>query len=315
MCGLPLLPLYGETFDDLLIPADAIQGFDTLVVDLQDVGARCYTYFSHLALLMKQLSGLSKAVVVLDRPNPIRGDRVEGPPLRAGWESFVGMLPIPMRHGLTIGEAAQVVAGLWGPDLDLKVIPMEGWDRAMGFQDTGLDWFPPSPNIPTPLTALVYPGTVFLEATNVSEGRGTTRPFELFGAPFVGDPEALARDLNGLGLPGVHFRPLRFMPRFDKFEGQTCGGCWVHVTDPQIFRPVLTGLAVVGVMRDRYPEFRFLDRAYEFDDRGAARLLAGDETVFDFLLGRLELSQLKAYFVHEEADFMQWRRDFLIYEG
>lgn len=313
VCGLPMFSLYGNKKSDLSIPAQMLDEFDCLVFDLQDVGTRCYTYFSHLVLLMRQLAGTGKRLVVLDRPNPI-GGTVEGPPLAKGWESFVGMLPIPMRHGLTAGEAATMARQVEGLDIDLVVSPVQGWKRGFLFDETGLQWLPASPNMPTLNTALVYPGMVFFEATNISEGRGTTAPFEFFGAPFIKDPTALAARLNDEGLPGVYFRPLFFRPRFDKFQGQTCGGCALHITDRKEFRPLLTGLFLVSVLRESFIEFRFLDRPYEFDDRGAARLLSGDSMIFDFLSGKLDFYTLKAYFRTREADFLQIRREFLLYE-
>ncbi len=312
--GLPVKSLYQDTEDDLLIPQDMLDTFDCLVFDLQDVGTRCYTYISHLVLLLRQLQGSGKRIVVLDRPNPIGGAIVEGPALARGWESFVGMLPVPMRHGLTVGETVRLALSVEKLDTDVEIVPMEGWHRAMSFDETGLAWVPPSPNMPTPKTALVYPGMVFLEATNVSEARGTTTPFEMFGAPFIRDPDRLAKRLNSEGLTGVHFMPVFFKPRFDKYEGQVCGGCALQVTNATLFRPLLTGLFVVSVLRDMYPGFRFLDGPYEFDDRGAAYLLAGDRVVYDFLYGKTTFSTLKDYFREQEGHFLSFRKDFLLYD-
>jgi len=313
ICGIPMYTLYGEKKEELVIPAGMLDEFDCLVFDLQDVGARCYTYFSHLALLMRQLSGTGKRLIVLDRPNPIGGDMVEGPQLAKKWESFVGMLPVPMRHGLTAGEAARLVLKNEAPDLDMEIIPMKGWSRGMMFDETGLPWIPASPNMPTLNTAIVYPGMVFFEAVNISEARGTTTPFESFGAPFITDPWSLADRLNAKSLPGVLFRPTFFRPRFDKFQGQTCGGCAIHVTDRKAFKPLSTGLFVISVLRDSFDGFEFLDRPYEFDARGAARLLSGDDTVYGFLTGKLDFHTLKHYFHTREQAFLRFRQEFLLY--
>lgn len=314
ICGLPLISLYGNTKQDLSIPTEMMDQFDCLIFDLQDVGTRCYTYLSHLVLLMRQFSGTNKRILVLDRPNPIGGMQVEGPPLVKSYESFVGMLPVPMRHGLTAGEAANMVMTIEDLAVDMTVVPMQGWKRDMMFHETGLPWIPASPNMPTLNTALVYPGMVFLEATNVSEGRGTTTPFGLFGAPFIRDPDALAGHLNDYGLPGVYFRPVFFKPRFDKFKNQTCGGCAIHVTNSIKFHPVLTGLLIISVLRDSFADFRFPDRPYEFDDRGALRLLSGDDTVYGFLSGNVDFHTLKDYFHTREREFLQIRREFLLYD-
>src|SRR5512137_69271 len=229
---VPVYSLYSETREPT---AEMLRGLDVLVVDLQDVGARIYTFVYTMANCLRAAARHGLPVVVCDRPNPIGGEAVEGPMLEPGYESFVGLFPIPMRHGMTVGELAVLFNSHFGIGADLEVVKIEGWSRADYFDETGLPWVIPSPNMPTLDTAIVYPGLVALEGTNLSEGRGTTKPFELFGAPWI-DGHALAAKLNGLGLPGVRFREAWFTPSFSKFQGQLCGGCQIHVTDRGAFR-------------------------------------------------------------------------------
>src|SRR5262249_46950024 len=227
--GLPVVSLY----DRALAPREALlSGLDALVVDLQDVGARYYTFVWTTALCMQACARAGVPVVVLDRPNPLGGLRMEGnlPDPRAA--SFVGLYPLPARHGMTIGELAAYLNETHALGCDLTVVPMQGWRRAMRWEDTGLPWVAPSPNMPTPDTARVYPGGCLIEGPNLSEGRGTTRPFELVGAPFL-DGRRLATALGRRALPGVAFRPAVFRPAFHKYRGQLCGGVQVHVTDAQ----------------------------------------------------------------------------------
>ena len=268
--------LYGSTFASLSPTAEMLRGLDVLVIDLQDVGARYYTFVATMGLCMAACGRAGIPVVVCDRPNPIGGALVEGGPVRAGYESFVGLYSWPQRHGCTAGELARHLAATAQAPCALEVVPMRGWTRAMSFADTGLPWVLPSPNMPTPDTALVYPGMCLLEGTNVSEGRGTTRPFEIFGAPWI-DGARLAEALEARALPGVRWRPLGFQPTFHKHAGQACGGVQLHVTDPAAFRPVRAGCEVLAALRalggDR---FAWRDEAYEYvRDRLAVDLLAG----------------------------------------
>lgn len=301
--GLPVFSLYGEHRRPT---AAMLEGIDTLVVDLQDVGARYYTFVWTLLLCLDACAAAGKRVVVLDRPNPIGGVEREGALLEPAHASFVGLAPLPMRHGLTLGELA---LWLWrwraGPGaahewraargdaptapmrspapppaptlpptsppppppspLDLEVVPMRGWRRAMPFDATGLPWVLPSPNMPTQDTALVYPGMCLLEGTELSEGRGTTRPFEIFGAPGV-DPDALVARLDGWRLPGAAFRPLHFQPTFQKHAGRLCGGAQIHVRDRAAFRPCLTAVAVLAAVRDTAPAaLRWREPPYEYE--------------------------------------------------
>ncbi|HWR89865.1 MAG TPA: DUF1343 domain-containing protein, partial [Dissulfurispiraceae bacterium] len=216
------------------------------------------------------------AVVVLDRPNPINGTATEGPILDPAFSSFVGLRPLPVRHGMTIGEIGAWLAGTFHHSLDYHVIPMEGWTRDLWFDETGLPWVMPSPNMPTPETALVYPGMCLLEGTSLSEGRGTTRPFEIFGAPFI-DSESLVRSLEAYRLPGVRFRPLSFEPTFQKHAGKLCGGAQIHVTNRRVFRPFKTAVAIIRAVRQLYPgEPIWRDPPYEYE---------AEKLPFDILAG------------------------------
>ena len=260
---VPVYSLYSETRE----PTDEmLAGLDALVIDLQDVGTRIYTYIYTMAYCLKAAARTGLPVIVCDRPNPIGGVAVEGPMLEKGYESFVGLYPLPMRHGMTIGELARMFNEHFALGAKLEVIPMQGWSREMYFEDTGLPFILPSPNIPNVESEVVYPGTVLFEGMNVSEGRGTTKPFELLGAPWVRDPEAFARGLNALGLPGVIFRPHSFEPTFHKHAQALCGGCQIHVTDRTTFRSVETGVAAAIAFRDAGADaFAWREPPYEYE--------------------------------------------------
>ena len=244
--GLPIYSLYGDTKKPT---AEMLENIDVLCFDIQDVGTRFYTYMSTMALAMESAKEQNKLFVVFDRPNPIGGLNVEGPVLKAGFESFIGMYPIPIRHGLTIGELALLFNKQFGIESNLAVVPMSGWQRSMYWQDTGLPWVMTTPNIPTPDTALVYPGTGLLGATNISEGVGTTRPFELVGAAWL-NAAAAADRLNERKLPGAYFRPTYFTPRFGQHSGINQGGVQIHVVDKTAYRPILTAITILEVMRE-----------------------------------------------------------------
>lgn len=261
--GLPVLSLYGPRRAPT---PPMLRGLDVLVVDLQDVGARYYTFVWTMALAMRAAAQAGVRVIVLDRPNPL-GGVVEGNLPDPAYASFVGLYPLPARHGMTIGELARFLDAEYGLGCDPVVVPMRGWRRAMAWEDTGLPWVAPSPNMPTPDTARVYPGGCLIEGTNLSEGRGTTRPFEWVGAPYL-DAHAYADALGRLGLPGVHFRPVRFQPTFHKWAGRLCGGVQVHVTERERFKPFLTGLALIAGARRLAPgRFRWCRPPYEFERR------------------------------------------------
>jgi uncharacterized protein YbbC (DUF1343 family) len=252
--GLPLYSLYGETKRPT---AEMLANVDLLLFDIQDVGARFYTYIWTMSYVLEAAAENGVPVIVLDRPNPINGLILEGPLLEPGCASFVGRYPIPLRHGMTVGELAQLFNAEQGLHADLTVLPMEGWQRGTWFDQTGLPWVPPSPAMPKLETAIVYPGTCLLEGTNVSAGRGTATPFELVGAPWI-DAYHLSAALNDEHLPGVRFRPASYIPWSAKHEGATCHGVYLHVLDREAFRPLSAGLHVVSTLRSLWP------RAFEW---------------------------------------------------
>ena len=259
---VPVYSLYSETREPT---AEMLAGLDALVIDLQDVGSRIYTFIYTMANCLIAARRHGVKAIVCDRPNPIAGADVEGPMLVRGYESFVGQYPIPMRHGMTIGELAQLFNAEFGIGADLEVIEMHGWTRGMYFDVTGLPWVMPSPNMPTLDTAIVYPGTVLFEGTNVSEGRGTTRPFEITGAPWP-VAERFAEQMNALGLAGVFFRPAVFEPTFQKHAKTACAGCQMHVRDRRSFRPVEAGVALIKAFRDAGPgQFAWRQPPYEYE--------------------------------------------------
>jgi uncharacterized protein YbbC (DUF1343 family) len=261
---IPVYSLYGEHREPT---AEMLNRLDVLAVDVQDIGARYYTFIWTMYLCMRACEKQQVAVVVLDRPNPINGVTTEGPVLDSDYRSFVGMHPIAVRHAKTIGELAQQFRNEAFPECELSVLPMKNWKRQMWFDQTGLPWVMPSPNMPTLDTATVYPGMCLLEGTNISEGRGATRPFEIFGAPFI-DADRLCTELNKLRLPGVFFRENYFQPTFHKFARELCGGAQMHVIDREIFQPFLTGVQIIKRIRKMYPEqFRWKQPPYEYETK------------------------------------------------
>jgi uncharacterized protein YbbC (DUF1343 family) len=309
---VPVYSLYSETREPT---AEMLAGLDILVLDLQDVGTRIYTYIYTMANCLVAARRHGVKVVVCDRPNPIGGVQVEGPMLLPGWESFVGQYPIPMRHGMTIGELARLFNEHFGIGADLHVEPMTGWRRDFFHDDAGAPWVMPSPNLPTLDTAIVYPGTVLFEGTNVSEGRGTTRPFELVGSPGV-DADRLAESLNRRGLPGVHFRAAHFEPTFHKHAGQRCGGCQIHVLDRRVFRPVLTGVAILAAIRSLDADgFCWRPPPYEYEhDKLPIDILAGSSDLRDQLEVRVAPEEIARSWEPSVAEFVDLRRRFLLYE-
>jgi uncharacterized protein YbbC (DUF1343 family) len=312
--GLRVHSLYGDSVESLKPTADQLRGLDLLVIDLQDVGSRYYTFQATMLYCLEAAGVCGVGVVVLDRPNPLGGAAVEGPTVRPGFESFVGPHPVPTRHGLTLGELALLYRAERGLTVALDVVPCDGWRRGMTFDETGLPWVLPSPNMPTVETAVVYPGQCLLEGTNLSEGRGTTRPFELCGAPWV-DPRALAGRLEADGLPGVRFRPAWFRPTFQKFAGADCGGVQLHVTDRAAFRPVRAGLAVLAALRELSgPGFAWRTEEYEFvADRPAIDLLFGSDRERLALDAGRPCAEVAAAWEPEEAAFRARRRPHLLY--
>lgn len=308
--------LYGDTAASLRPTATQLAGIDTLVIDLVDIGSRYYTFQATMKYCLEAAVPLEICVVVLDRPNPLGGHLVEGPAVRLGSESFVGAHDIAIRHGLTIGELARLYAAELNLDAAaLDVVRCEGWRRGMQFEDCRLPWVLPSPNMPTADTAVVYPGQCLLEGTNLSEGRGTTRPFEICGAPWI-DGESLARRLAACDLPGVVFRPLTFRPTFQKHAGIDCGGVQMHVTHRDLFRPVRASLALLVEMRRQDPErFAWRTETYEFvDDPIAIDLLFGSDRERLAIEAGVDWREIAAAWEPEERAFAERRRGALLYD-
>lgn len=314
LAGTELVSLYGSSADSLVPDNSALDDIDLVLFDIQDVGTRYYTYVNTMALFMRALAGRDIEFMVLDRPNPLGGLAVEGPPLAPGYESFVGVFNVPVRHGLTAGELARLYIKEQNLDITLTVTPMADWSREMYFDVTGLHWVPPSPNMPTLATALVYPGMCLLEGTNISEGRGTTTPFEIAGAPFA-EAESLAGRLNTMNLPGAYFRPVSFRPTFNKFGGMICNGVCIHVTDRRTYLPFLTGVSFVKAMRDLFgDDITFPRGVYEFNDTHPAfDLLAGGADIREAILGRKELDAISDSWKDYEREFAERRKEFLLY--
>ena len=311
---VPVYSLYGATVESLTPRREQLQGLDALVIDLQDVGARYYTFVWTMALCMAAAGQVGVRVLVCDRPNPLDGLTTEGNLIKPGFESFVGLHPLPNRHGLTPGEIARYVQRWRGVECDLEILPLRGWRREMVFEDTGLPWVYPSPNMPTVDTARVYPGMCLVEATKLSEGRGTCRPFEVAGAPGI-DPEALAAELSRCNLAGCRFRPLYFRPQFQKHAGKTCGGVQIYVTDRRRFDSYATGVAFLQSVRRIAPEaFAWRAKPYEFVvDIPAVDLLAGDDKLRLVLEADADLAELAAEWARERAAFEEIRREAFLY--
>ena len=312
--GIRVHSLYGSEEESLTPTAASLEDLDVLVFDIQDIGTRYYTYVWTMVLAMRACAKAGVAFVVLDRPNPIGGVRVEGGDIREGFDSFVGLRSLPNRHGLTACEIATWAAREEKLDVDLTCVTMQGWQREMSFRDTGLPWVLPSPNMPTQETALVYPGMCLLEGTGISEGRGHTRPFEVSGAPYV-DGDALASLLAKQDLPGVAFRPMTFTPTFDKFEGIACDGIQQHITDTNTYLPYKTGVAIVWAVRTLWPKsFSWRSDAYEFvDDIPAFDLLAGSAELREGIDAGADLGALASTWAEAEARFVEERQSWLLY--
>jgi uncharacterized protein YbbC (DUF1343 family) len=307
---VPIYSLYSETREPT---AEMLSRLDVLVIDLQDIGARIYTYIYTMANCLRAAGRHGVPVIVCDRPNPIGGD-IEGETLVRGYESFVGLFPIPMRHGMTMGELARLFNQEFGLGASLEVVTMEGWGRGMYANETGLPWVMPSPNMPTLDTAVVYPGTVLFEGVLISEGRGTTRPFELLGAPWI-DAERFAGAMNAHELPGVHFRPAVFEPTFQKFAKQACSGCQLHVTDRRAFRPVITGAALIREFRRSHPEkFSWRQPPYEYEyTMLPIDILAGSAALRIQIEADMPLGDIAASWDADEQAFQRTRQPYLLY--
>jgi uncharacterized protein YbbC (DUF1343 family) len=308
---VPIFSLYSETRE----PTGAmLEGLDFLIIDLQEVGTRIYTYVYTMANCLRACARHGVKAIVCDRPNPISGARVEGPMLRPEWTSFVGQFPIPMRHGMTIGELARLFNEHFGIGADLDVVSMEGWRREMYFDHTGLPWIMPSPNIPTLDSAIVFPGAVLVEGTTLSEGRGTTRPFELIGAPWI-DGDRLAAAMNRRELPGVRFRSVFFEPTFQKHARTTCGGCQIHVIDRAAFQPVATSVALLEEFRQQDPgRFGWKPPPYEYEhERLAIDLLYGSDDLRRGLEAGHSADRITAGWTDEVNTFLPIRQQYLLY--
>jgi len=313
--GPETVSLYGDSINTLRPVEEMLEGVDTVLFDILDVGARYYTYVNTMAMFMESLSGRDVEFVVLDRPHPLGGVAVEGPSLEPGFESFVGVFHVPVRHGLTAGELALWYRERHRLDLDLKVIGMMGWRRSMLYAQTGLPWVTPSPNMPTPETALVYPGMCLLEGTSLSEGRGSTTPFQLCGAPFI-DPEEYSALLNAQDVPGVIFRPTYFRPTFNKYSGLALGGVFLHVTDPASFKPFLTGAAVVWAARKLYGErCSFPHGVYEYNSKHPAfDLLAGSAVLRGMIAAGADIMSIAASWISDEERFLETKKSLHLYD-
>ncbi len=312
--GIPVVSLYGDEASSLRPSPESLEGLDAMVVDLQDVGSRYYTFVYTMAHVMEAAAPLGLPVAVLDRPNPIGGERVEGPILEPGWESFVGRYPLPVRHGMTAGELARWFNETQGIGCDLRVVDMTGWERTMRFDRTGLPWVPPSPNMPTLRTALVYPGGCLIEGTQLSEGRGTTLPFELVGGPGL-DARAFAARLRARDLAGVIFRATAFRPMFQKHAGETCHGVQIIVTDDSTFRPFETYLAILAAALEvGGGRFAWRTEAYEFEtERRAIDLLCGNDWIRAGLESGADLDELAGRWRPALEAFRRDRKPFLAY--
>jgi uncharacterized protein YbbC (DUF1343 family) len=308
---VPVYSLYSDTREPT---AAMLKGLDSLVIELQDVGTRIYTYAYTMANCLRAARTHGLPVIVCDRPNPIGGVAVEGPLLDERFTSFVGQFPIPMRHGMTMGELARLFNDHFGIGAALDVVKMSGWLRAAYFDETGLPWVLPSPNLPTLDSTIVYPGTVLFEGTNVSEGRGTTRPFELIGAPWV-EPEAFAARVNARGLPGVHFRPVVFEPTFQKHARIACGGCQLHVTDRAAFRAVATGVVLIEAFRAAGPDrFGWRQPPYEYEhSKMPIDILYGSAGLREGLDRGVRADELIRGWDDQMPAFLKIREKFLMY--
>lgn len=318
--GITVRSLYGNNVESLSPRIEDLEDLDLLLIDLQDVGTRYYTFVQTMAYCMKTASKIGIKVMVLDRPNPLGGSLWEGSPLFTSCRSFCGLAPVPQRHGLTIGEMAllynQGLGDLPPISADLEIIPMTGWKRDLYFDELDMPWVFPSPNMPTIDTATIYPGTCLFEATNISEGRGTTKPFEVVGAPFI-NPTVWIKETLALpfSIKGVTLRPLEFEPQFHKWRGQTCGGVQIHVTDRQLFCPFRLGLALVASAFHTWPEsFSWRKEAYEFiEDIPAIDLLYGNENFRSVLHDGDDLSSIEEEIMNYEENFSKDRQPFLLY--
>ncbi len=309
--GKPIYSLYSETREPT---EEMLADLDVIVVDLQDVGCRIYTFVYTMANCMRAAKKFGKKVVVCDRPNPIGGIGVEGNVTETAFTSFVGQFEIPTRHGMTCGELAKMFNEHFGIGCDLEVVTMDGWSREMWGVETGLPWVLPSPNIPTVDTCVVFPATVHIEGTELSEGRGTTKPFEINGAPFI-DPYVWVAELDKFNFPGIAFRHNFFRPTFQKWAGMTCGGVQIHVTDRETFTPVIVGIAMVKTAYDLYTEqFQWKQSAYEYVfDKNPFDVVSGTNKIRKQIGAGVSLAEIEAEWQRDLLIFKELREQFLLY--
>ncbi|MGW8460790.1 exo-beta-N-acetylmuramidase NamZ family protein [Bacillus atrophaeus] len=301
--GLPVYSLYGKTKKPT---PEMLKNVDVLVFDIQDVGTRYYTYIYTMAYAMEAAKENGIPFIVLDRPNPQGGQQVEGPVLEPGYSSFVGLYPIPLKHGMTIGELALLFNKEFKINADLTVVKMKRWKRKMNFEDTGLPFVLPSPNMPTIDSTFVYPATGLIEGTNVSEGRGTTKPFEFIGAPYMKSTQ-LEEKLNSLGLPGVTFRAASYIPTFSKHQGKLCHGVQIYVTDRKKFEAVKTGLSLIKTIHDLYPD------DFEFLATGSFDKLIGNSWVRTKIEEGADIQEITDAYQKPLKEFKKLRKKYLIY--
>jgi len=309
--GLPIFSLYSETREPT---AEMLSRIDTIVFDLQDIGCRVYTFIYTMANAMRACANAGKEFIVLDRPNPIGGEIIEGNTLEKGNESFVGQFQIPMRHGLTVGELAQLFNEEFHINCDLKVVTMDCWKRNLYSDETDAPWVMPSPNMPTVETAVVFPATVYFEGTQVSEGRGTTKPFEIIGAPYI-DGKEYQEALAKLKLPGVIFREINFLPTFQKHKDEVCSGIFLHITDRKQFKPVITGIALIKTLHELYrEEFKWKNPPYEYVyDRNPFDVIAGTTTTREQIENNLSLEKIELSWSDDVELFRETRKKYLFY--
>ena len=311
--GLPIYSLYGTT----RVPTpEMFDRIDTLLIDLQDVGTRVYTFATTVSYCLEAAGKMDKRVLVLDRPNPVNGRQVEGNRLSKRFTSFVGRHPVPMRHGLTMGEYARYINDCRDIGCRLDIIPMKGWQRHMYFSDTGLPWVPPSPNLPTPQAAMVYPGQVLFEGTNISEGRGTTTPFEVFGAPFI-DPAKILSFMGGPHFPGGVLRPVAFEPMFHKWRNETCNGFHIHITRPEAYNSYQTSLKLIQAIMHHWPEaFQWRQPPYEYEwEKLPIDLITGDDKIRQQIERFEPVESIEAKWQADLKTFQKETKPYLLYEN
>lgn len=308
------IPVYSLYSNRRKPDREMLADIDVLLIDLQDVGVRVYTYIQTMILCMRACADTNVEVVVLDRPNPLGGLRVEGPVVGKEFRSFVGLTPICMRHGLTICEIAIMCRDILGIRCRMRTALMNGWERGMLWGDTGLHWVMPSPNIPHPSTCFAYAGQVVLEGTNISEGRGTTRPFEIFGAPYI-DPWDLSSRLVSSEIEGVALREIFFEPTFDKWAGRTCGGLFIHILDPDLYRPLETAVAFIASIKELWPEeFRWRKPPYEYEmEKMPVDIIMGSDSLRKMLSEGLPASEIANSWKEHEENFEKLKKEFHLY--